>query len=59
MVYTFADPGTSSYQIYESMRVWAIKDDKIYTISFTANETAFPNYLPTVQSMIDSIELIR
>lgn len=59
MRYTFADPGPTFYSIYESMRVWAMKEDKLYTISYTANKTAFPNYLPTIQSMIDSIEIIR
>jgi hypothetical protein len=58
IVYTFTDPGILSYPIYESMRIWAIKEDKVYTISVAANESAFPSYLPTIQNMIDSIEII-
>ena len=41
------------------MQVWAIKDNKAYTISFAAEAPKYSTYLPTVQKMIDSFEFIK
>jgi hypothetical protein len=41
------------------MQVWAIKDNKVYTISFAAEVSKYSTYLPTVQKMIDSFEFIN
>jgi hypothetical protein len=57
MVYTFADPGSPTYPVYESVRVWAIEEDKVYTISFTADESVFLDHFPTIQNMIGSFTI--
>jgi hypothetical protein len=57
MIYTFTDPGPPFYLMYGSMRVWAMKEDKVYNISYTANKKAFPNYICVVYylHLFDSI----
>ncbi|MGH9976341.1 MAG: hypothetical protein ACRD8Z_10970, partial [Nitrososphaeraceae archaeon] len=52
--YTFADPGSPLHPVFESLSIWTVKEDKVYTISYTAPESVFSNYLYSVQSMIDS-----
>lgn len=59
IVYTFADPGSPLHPIYEGMRIWALKEGKVYTISYLADESAFLNHLQTTHSMIDSFEIVR
>lgn len=54
IVYTFADPGSPLHPKFETMNIWTIKKDKVYTISYTADKTVFLNHLPTIQDMIDS-----
>jgi eukaryotic-like serine/threonine-protein kinase len=40
------------------MQVWTIKGDKAYHITYAANETRYNDYLPPVQKMIDSLEIL-
>ena len=40
------------------MQVWTIKDDKAYHITYATNETRYYDYLPPVQKMIDSFEIL-
>lgn len=54
IVYTFADPGSPLLPLFESMNIWAVKDDKAYTISYSAPESEFSNHMQLVQNMIDS-----
>ena len=53
-VYTFADPGSPLLPLFESMNIWTVKDDKAYTISYSAPEPEFSNHLEIIQNMIDS-----
>lgn len=54
IVYTFADPGSPLLPLFESMNIWAVQDDKAYTISYSAPESEFSNHLQTIQNIIDS-----
>jgi len=54
IVYTFADPGSPLLPLFESMNIWTVKDDKAYTISYSAPEPEFSNHLEIIQNMIDS-----
>lgn len=54
IVYTFADLGAPLVQLFESMNIWVVQGDKIYTISYSAPESEFSNHLQTIQNMIDS-----
>jgi hypothetical protein len=58
LIFTFADPGSPLHPVYESMIVWAIKEGRVYNISCTAEKSAFLNYLPTIQDMIDSFAIV-
>jgi hypothetical protein len=57
IVYTFADPGSPLVQLFESMNIWAVQGDKVYTISYSAPESEFSNHLQTIQNMIDSFTI--
>jgi eukaryotic-like serine/threonine-protein kinase len=39
--------------------VMAIKGDRVYMISYTAEPENYSYYLPTVQKMIDSFEILK
>jgi hypothetical protein len=39
------------------MQIYTIKNDKVYAITYTAEASIFPSYLPAVQKMIDSLEI--
>lgn len=43
----------------QAMLVMAIKGDRAYIISYTAEPENFSYYLPTVQKMIDSFEILK
>jgi serine/threonine-protein kinase len=51
LVYTTITGGDESFR---KMQVYTIFGDKVYLITFTAQDALFSNYLPTVQKMIDS-----
>ena len=40
------------------MQVWTIKGDKAYHITYATNQTRYYDYLPPVQKMIDSFEIL-
>lgn len=42
----------------KTMQIWALKDDKSYTITYVAEESDYFNQLPLVQRMIDSFQII-
>ncbi|MGH9953432.1 MAG: hypothetical protein ACRD5J_17580, partial [Nitrososphaeraceae archaeon] len=35
IVYTFSDPGSPIHPVFESMSIWAIREDRAYTLSYT------------------------
>ena len=41
----------------KTMQVWTIKDDKVYTITYTAEEEDFQNDLQVAKMMIESFEI--
>jgi serine/threonine-protein kinase len=43
----------------QAMLVMAIKGDRVYIISYTAEPEKYSYYLPTVQKMIDSFEIMK
>lgn len=43
----------------QAMLVMALKGDKVYIISYTAEPEKYSYYLPTVQKMIDSFEISK
>jgi hypothetical protein len=40
------------------MQVWTVKGDKAYHITYAANETRYTDYLPPIQKMINSFEIV-
>ena len=39
------------------METWTVIDNKVYLVSFNADTQKFATYLPTVQQMIDSLQI--
>jgi photosystem II reaction center protein PsbP len=48
---------TGSDESFKKLQVYTISDNKVYLITFTAQEALFSNYLPKVLKMIDSFEI--
>ena len=48
---------TGSDESFKKMQVYTISDNKVYLVTFTAQEALFSNYLPKVLKMIDSFEI--
>lgn len=51
-----ASPGIVPFKI-ETMLVWMVKGNKVYTISFNSQPEKFYTYVPIVQKMINSFEV--
>jgi len=58
IVYTFLSQDPAVQAHFQSMNIWTIKDKKVYSISYTELKPLYTTYLPTVQKMIDSFEII-
>jgi hypothetical protein len=39
------------------MQIWALKDEKAYIITYQANLSGYPEYLPTFQRMVESLQI--
>jgi hypothetical protein len=61
IVYSFTEPSivTPSAFQFQSMNVWTIKGDKVYTISYSQPKEEYPTYLGVVQQIIESFEITR
>ena len=51
-----ASPGIAPFKI-ETMLVWMVKGNKVYTFSFNSEPEKFPTYVPIVEKMINSFEV--
>jgi len=51
-----ASSGSGSFKI-ETMLVWTVKGNNVYTISFNSEAAKYATYLPVVQKMINTIEI--
>jgi hypothetical protein len=48
---------TGGDEFFKKMQIYTIFGNKVYIITFTAQEALFSNYLPTVRKMVDSFEV--
>jgi hypothetical protein len=44
---------------FQTMTIWTIKGDRMYTISYSQITSEFSRYLPIIQKMIDSLEIAK
>jgi eukaryotic-like serine/threonine-protein kinase len=56
--YTFLSQDPAVQAHFQSMNIWTLKDKKAYSISYTELKPLYTAYLPTVQKMIDSFEIM-
>ena len=54
--YNIVYTSTTQGEYLKKMQVYTSFDNKVYLISFTAQEALFPNYLDSVQKIVDSIK---
>jgi hypothetical protein len=45
-------------ELFKKMQLWTVKADKVFVITYTAQEGLYSNYLPTIHKMIDSFAFI-
>jgi hypothetical protein len=45
--------------VLKTMQVWALKADRVFTITYQAEEEDFQNDLPIAMKMIESFEIIE
>jgi eukaryotic-like serine/threonine-protein kinase len=45
--------------VLKTMQVWALKGDRVFTITYQAEEEDFQNDLPIAEKMIESFEIIE
>ena len=57
--YKFVYTGLEASVDLKAMMVMTIKGDRAYIISYTAEPEKYSYYLPTVQKMIDSFEILK
>ena len=44
---------------FQTMTIWTIKGERLYTISYSQIPSEFSRYLPIIQKMIDSFEITK
>jgi YVTN family beta-propeller protein len=54
--YTYGDLQQNNFKV---MQVQTIKDDKVYNVTYTAKVNKYGYYLPTIQKMVNSFEIIE
>jgi hypothetical protein len=54
IVFSFTEDGVE----YKAMKVISINDDKVYDIIYVSEPAKFDTYLPTIQKMIESFEIL-
>jgi eukaryotic-like serine/threonine-protein kinase len=59
IVYSFLSQDPAVQAHFQSMNIWSVRDNKVYGISYTEAKSLYATYLPTVQKMIDSFEIIK
>jgi hypothetical protein len=48
---------TGGDEFFKKMQIYTIHNNKVYLITFTAQETLFSNYISQVENMIDTFEI--
>lgn len=44
---------------FDVMRIWTVENNKVYSISYLAESARYQHYLPVVERMINSFEIIE
>ena len=58
MVYTFVSSNPSAQLHFQTMNIWAIKDDRVYTFTYSDSRSEYTRHIPIIQKMIDSFKVI-
>jgi PsbP-like protein len=58
LVYTFLkEDGPRAGEINKVLRIWSIKDNKLYTIAYVSEADRFSDHLPEIEKTIDSFRI--
>jgi eukaryotic-like serine/threonine-protein kinase len=55
--YTYTTPTAQGIMKLKNLQIWTMVDDKAYTFTFGAQPLEFESYMPTIEKVIDSIEI--
>jgi eukaryotic-like serine/threonine-protein kinase len=55
--YTYTTPTAQGIMKLKNLQIWTMVDDKAYTFTFGAQPLEFESYIPTIEKVIDSIEI--
>ena len=58
IVYTFVSPNPSAQLHFQTMNIWTIQDDKVYTFTYSDSRLEYSRHLPIIQKMVDSFKII-
>ena len=58
IVYTFVSSNPSAQLHFQTMNIWAIKDDRVYTFTYSDSRSEYTRHIPIIQKMIDSFKVI-
>ena len=59
IVYTNTNKNPNFPLKFKTMQIFAIKDGQLFTISYVSEDSQYFRYLPTIESMIDSITFTK
>jgi hypothetical protein len=55
--YTYTTPTAQGIMKLKNLQIWTMVYDKAYTFTFGAQPLEFESYIPTIEKVIDSIEI--
>ena len=55
--YTYTTPTAQGIMKLKNLQIWTMVDDKAYTFTFGAQPSEFESYIPTIDKVIDSVEI--
>jgi hypothetical protein len=58
IVYTFVSSNPSAQIHFQTMNIWTIKDDRVYTFTYSDSRLEYTRHIPIIQKMIDSFKVI-
>jgi photosystem II reaction center protein PsbP len=59
IIYTFTSPPTPMPSDFQSMNIWTIKNNIVYTISYSEAKTEYLKHAPAIDKMVKSFEIVK
>ncbi|MFZ0326515.1 MAG: PsbP-related protein [Nitrososphaeraceae archaeon] len=59
IIYTFTSPPTPMPADFQSMNIWTIINNIVYTISYSEAKTEYLKHTPAIDKMVNSFEIVK